>query len=301
MRSFASILLAITLLLGSGAARADLEVVATTPDLASVAMAIGGAHAKVSALALPTQDPHWVDARPHLALKLARADMLLVVGLGLEVGWLPTLLTGSRNLNVQNGGRGHVDCSELIEPLEVAQARIDRSQGDVHAGGNPHYMFDPRAAAQVIDGVAARMAVLDPPNAGTYRANAASFKTRLATARIGWEKQLSGLRGAKVIDYHKSFPYLESWLGFHVVEHLEPRPGIPPNPRHVAQVLALAKQQKVRIVLQESFYPDRTGQLVATQAGAKLVRIPAGPDLSARQGYIEFMGQVVALLRGATD
>ncbi len=292
-------IIALALVCLSGVARANLEVVTSTADLAAVARAVGGEHAEVTALALHTQDPHWVDARPHLALKLARADLLVVVGMDLEVGWLPTLQKGSRNRHIQTGGRGFVDASEFISVLDVPTKRIDRSQGDVHPGGNPHYMFDPRSAVRVARGLAARMAALDPDNADCYRNHAKNFAKRIETARPGWEKQLGDLRGAKVIAYHKSFPYLADWLGFRVVEHIEPRPGIPPNPRHVARVLGTAKSQRVSIILQESFYPNRTGELIASRSSAKLLRIPAGPDLAAGQDYVDFIDHVVKTLRTA--
>jgi len=160
-------------------------------------------------------------------------------------------------------------------------------------------MFDPRSAVRVARGLAARMAALDPDNADCYRNHAKNFAKRIETARPGWEKQLGDLRGAKVIAYHKSFPYLADWLGFRVVEHIEPRPGIPPNPRHVARVLGTAKSQRVSIILQESFYPNRTGELIASRSSAKLLRIPAGPDLAAGQDYVDFIDHVVKTLRTA--
>jgi zinc/manganese transport system substrate-binding protein len=300
MRHKVTTLLAFTIaVLASTTADAELRIVTSTSDLAAVVREIGGEHATVKALALHTQDPHWVDARPHLALDLARADMLVIVGMDLEIGWLPTLQTGSRNARIQPGGHGFVDASELIEPLEVPTKRVDRSEGDVHPGGNPHYMFDPRAAIRVARGLAERMAALDPDQADCYRNHAKAFAKRLETARPAWEAQLKILRGANVIAYHKSFPYLADWLGFRVVEHIEPRPGIPPNPHHVARVLGAAKTHGVRVILQESFYPDRTGQLVASRTSAKLARIPAGPDLAAGQGYVDFIDHVVATLRAA--
>lgn len=299
MKLFDTALITLAFVTLSGAARADLTIVTSTADLAAVARTVGGEHVEVHALALHTQDPHWVDARPHLALKLARADLLVVVGMDLEVGWLPTLQKGSRNRHIQTGGRGFLDASELITPLELPTKRIDRSQGDVHPGGNPHYMYDPRSAVLVARGLADRMATLDPDNADRYRSHADNFSKRVAAARLGWERDLGGLRGANVIAYHKSFPYLADWLGFRVVEHIEPRPGIPPNPRHVARVLGTAKTQGVRIILQETFYPDRTGGLIASRSSAKLVKVPGGPDLAAGQDYLDFVDRVVSTLRAA--
>jgi zinc/manganese transport system substrate-binding protein len=284
--------LALVLVLSPRAASADLRVVATTSDLAAIAREIGSDHVTVEALALHTQDPHFVDARPHLALALARADLLLSVGLDLEVGWLPTLLTGSRNGDIQVGAHGNLDCSALVQLLEVPTRRVDRSMGDIHPGGNPHYLFDPRRAKHVARGIAARMAELDPDNAADYRARVASFVRRLAAAQQRVERSLSALRDQKVVAYHRSFAYLADWLGFEVVSRLEPRPGIPPNPRHVAQVLTQARREGITLVIQETYYPTSTSQVVADRAGARLVRLPGGPDFRGGESYLDFIAAV---------
>jgi len=289
-------LLALPLL--PAAARADLSVVATTPGLAALAREVGGEHTQVKALALPTQDPHFVDARPHLALELARADLLLVVGLDLEVGWLPTLLTGSRNADVQVGAGGYLDCSGLVQLLEVPTTRVERSMGDVHPGGNPHYLFDPRRAKHVARGIARRMAALDPANAGYYRRRVEAFVRQLVTAQRRVESAVSSLRGQKVVGYHRSLAYLADWLGFEVVIHLEPRPGIPPNPRHVARVLTLARQEQVSLILQETYYPTSTSAVVAERAQARLVQLPGGPDFRGGESYLAFLSRVGRTISG---
>jgi zinc/manganese transport system substrate-binding protein len=301
-RSF--FLVATAALLSSGVllpapAAADLKIVATTADLASVARELVGGHGEVTALALHTQDPHFVDARPHLALALARADLLLAVGLELEVGWLPTLQTGSRNDEIQVGGRGYLDCSRFVELLEVPAARVDRSMGDVHGGGNPHYLMEPDSAVRVARGIAARLAELDPDHASAYRQKLTEFVARTQAAERRWRERLSSLRGTKVVAYHRSFPYLARWLGFRIVEHLEPRPGIPPNPRHVAQVIATARSQNVRLLLQETYYPANTAELVADQSPSRLAIIPGGPDVRAGESYVDFIDQVGQRLLGA--
>lgn len=283
-------------LLGTAPARADLKVVATTPDLAAIAQDVGGDHATVGALALPTQDPHFVDARPHLALELARADLLVVVGLGLEVGWLPTLQTGSRNGAIQPGGPGYLDCSTFVHLLEVPSGQVDRSMGDVHPGGNPHYLRDPRAAVPVAFGIAKRMGELDPKNAAVFAANAKKFEERITEARRRWEASLAPLRGAKVVAYHRSMAYVADWLGLDVVEHVEPRPGIPPNPGHVAHVLAVAQARGVTLLLQEQYYPDGASGLIASRAGIRLVKMPGGPDFRAKQSYFDFIDALVRSL-----
>lgn len=285
-----------TLLLAGRAARAEVNVVATVPSLAALARDVGGQHVKVTSLALPTQDPHFVDAKPNLALDLNKADLLLAVGLELEVGWLPVLQTGARNPKIQAGSNGYLDCSTLVTRLDVPQQAVDRSQGDVHAGGNPHYLYDPRAAASVAKGIAARLGDIDPGHRADYQANLEALTKRLDGARAGWEQRLGKLKGAPVIAYHKSWVYLTSWLGLKEVEYIEPKPGIPPNPAHVARVLVAARQNNVKAILQESYYPDQTAKLISEKSGAKLVVLPGGADFRGGQSYVDHMEQMVSLL-----
>ncbi|HEX7480306.1 MAG TPA: metal ABC transporter substrate-binding protein [Polyangiales bacterium] len=299
MRQCLAIVFVATAMLAPTRAHADLKVIATTADLASVAAEIGGKHASVITLALPTQDPHFVDARPHLALDLARADLLIAVGLELEVGWLPTLQTGSRNGKVLKGARGYLDCSQLIDVLDVPRERVDRSMGDIHPGGNPHYMFDPRRVAKVAAGIAARMAELDPGNTAAYQAGLQHFLGKLESARKRWEQALASLRGQKVVSYHRSLTYFADWLGLTVSTQIEPKPGIPPSPRDLANILSLMKAQGVKLVLQEEWYPANASQMLAEHAGARVVRLPGGPDYDHGKNYFDFMDTLVARLRSA--
>jgi zinc/manganese transport system substrate-binding protein len=289
----------LALLFAAREAGAALKVVATTPDLAAITKSVGGDKVSVTALALHTQDPHWVDARPHLALDLARADLLVLNGAELEVGWLPTLLSGSRNGNVQRGARGYLDGSTLVTLLEVPRGRVDRSQGDIHPSGNPHYTRDPRAAERLAVGIAKRLAEIDPKNKAAYLEQAKRFLAELRQARSGWEKRLAARRGAPVVAYHRSLVYLADWLGLRVVEHIEPRPGIPPNPRHIAHVIDVARGEKVRVILQEAWFPDNTTKLVATKCGAKLVQLPGAPDFAKGETYVAWMNGIVLRLAEA--
>jgi zinc/manganese transport system substrate-binding protein len=277
-------------------ARADLNVVATLPDLAAITRSIGGQNAKVTALALPTQDPHFVDAKPNLALALNKADLLVADGLDLEIGWLPTLQIGARNSKIQTGNPGYLDASQFVKVLEAPTAKVDRSQGDVHPGGNPHYLHDPRMAVAVARGIEARMEQLDPKNAATYKANLEKFVSELETARAGWEKRLTALHGMPVIAYHKTTAYLQDWLGFNTIAYLEPKPGIPPTPSHVAEVLALGRQQKAQLVVQEEYYPDSTSRLVASKIPAGLVILPSGAKFNEGETYVQRMERLVKAL-----
>ena len=280
-------------------AHAALAVVATVPDLAALAREIGGPHVKVSALSLATQDPHFVDARPSATLELNRADLLLAVGMDLEIGWLPRLQTGARNPRVQRSGRGYLECAQLVSALDVPTTRVDRSMGDIHPGGNPHYLHDPRRALACARGIAGRMAELDPAHAAAYRASLDGFERRLAARRAEWERRLAPYRGKPIITYHKSWTYLTTWLGLEEIAYLEPKPGIRPSPTHVAAVIRAGKQRGVKVVLQEIYYPSNTGALVAKQLGARLLAAPGGADFGAGQGYIERMDALVGQLESA--
>src|SRR5262245_3997573 len=251
-------------------ARAEVEVVATTPDLANLAAAVGGRRVHVQALALPTQDPHWVDARPSLVLQVSRADLLLSIGAELEVGWLPTLLTGSRNGRVQRGSSGFLEAAELVDLLERPTAKVDRSQGDIHPSGNPHFLLDPRRAERVAVGIGKRLAELDPEGRASYLENTTQFVQGLRKARARWEERLSKARGREVLTFHRSLSYLADWLGLIVVDYLEPKRGVPPNPRHVAQLIARCKEHPVSALLQESWYPSNTSELFAAQTKVAL-------------------------------
>jgi zinc/manganese transport system substrate-binding protein len=289
----------LAVLLLPGQASAKLEVVATTPDLGAIARDVGGPDAHVLTLALATQDPHFVDAKPHLALALSKANLLLLTGAGLEVGWLPTLLTGSRNSDIQAGSPGYLDCSSLVPLLQVPTTAVDRSQGDIHPQGNPHFSYDPRRVETLAVGIGKRLAELDPTHKSGYFARTKSFLDGLRAARTRWEARLAKARGQKIIAYHNSLPYLADWLGLEVVEHVEPKPGIPPNPSHVAHVLEVARNDKVRVIVQQAYYPSGTSKLIADKAGATFLQIPGYPDFAQAQTYTGYMDGLVAKLAKA--
>ncbi|HET6610952.1 MAG TPA: zinc ABC transporter substrate-binding protein [Kofleriaceae bacterium] len=299
MKKLLTALALLTITAAPGIARADLKVVATVPDLAALARTVGKGHATVKALSLPTQDPHFVDAKPSLMLDLNRADLLIAVGVSLEVGWLPSLQVGARNADIQSGARGYLDCSRHVGLLDVPRGKVSRAQGDIHPGGNPHYLYDPRRAKDCAAAIAAKMAALDPGNAAAYRANLAAFNARLAAAQKRWQGRMAARRGAHIVTYHKSFVYLADWLGFQIVDQLEPKPGIAPTPSHVVHVIQAARGQKAFALLQESYYPSRTSKLVAQKIGAHLVVIPGGTNFAGGQTYIQHMDQLIAKLAGA--
>lgn len=284
---------------GTAEARAALAIVTTTPDLAAIATAVGGTRVRVRALALPSQDPHWVDARPNLALELSKAELLIVVGAELESGWLPTLQLGSRNGKIQRGGAGYLDCSELVELLERPTVKVERAMGHVHPSGNPHYLLDPRLTERVAVGIGKRLSELDPDGKKHYLELTQRFVASLREARAGWESKLQGARGREVIAFHRSLAYLANWLGLTVLDHVEPKPGIPPNPAHVGALIQRAKQRKVRALLQEAWHPTSTSELIAQKSGARLIRLPGSSNFQGGQSYIAFVDQLVSALSGA--
>lgn len=267
-------------------ARADVKVAATIPNLAALAEAVGGKHVTVKSLSLPTQDPHFVDARPSLALDLNKAGLLVAAGLQLESGWLPVLQRGARNAAIQPGGKGFLDCSTVVQLKEIS-GNTDRAAGDIHPGGNPHYLTDPQNAKRCANAIAERLAQLDPPNAAAFRTNADAFAARLDQKVAAWRTQMQPVAGTPVVVYHRSWIYLLDWLKLREVGSIEPKPGIPPNPAHVAQLLQTMRREKARLILQESFYPDATAHLLAEKTGAKVVEIAGGP--AAGGDYIAWM------------
>ena len=274
----------VLLLCGAFAASRDVEakvnVVTTVPDLAALTRAVGGDRVSVTALSLPTQDPRLVDARPSLVAELDTAHLLVAVGLDLEVDWLPTLQIAARNGRIIEGGKGFLDCSTVVRVLD----------------GNPHYLYDPRQARACARAIATKLAEIDPEHGRIYSANLASFIKELDAAIARWERRVAGLRGRQVIVYHRSWNYFADWIGLDLVAELEPAPGVPPTPRHVAGVLERARSTGARIVLQEAYYPNRTGRLVASKLDGELAVLPGGTDVASGEGYIEHMDRMIALV-----
>lgn len=272
-------------------AAAQVRVAATIPNLAALAREVAGKNAVVETLSLPTQDPHFVDARPSLAVTLNRADLLVAAGLQLESGWLPVLQNGARNPKILSGGDGFLDCSTAAKLKEVAPGQVDRAKGDIHPGGNPHYLTDPQNAKRCASAIADVLARVDAAHAAEYRKNAAAFAARLDAKIAEWDKRMAPLRGAPVVVYHRSWVYLLDWLGLAEVGSLEPKPGIPPTPAHIAQLLGDMRAKNAKIILQESFYPDATSHLLADKTGAAVIEIPGGP--AADKTYADWMDDLL--------
>lgn len=294
-----SSLVALVLCALAAPAAASVKVVATTPDLAALVSEVGGKRVSVTALSLSTQDPHFVDAKPSLILKLNKADLLVAIGLDLEIGWLPKLQTSARNGKILSSGSGYLDCSTAVHVLDVPVGKVDRSMGDIHPTGNPHYLYDPRQAVKCAQAIRDKLSAIDGAGAKTYAANTKAFVTALDTARAGWETRMQALRGKPIVTYHKSWDYLADWLGLVEIAQLEPKPGVPPSPKHVADVLKLARAQGAKVILQESFYPDKIGALCASKLGGTAVVLPGGTGIEHGERYLEHMEAVVTALEKA--
>jgi len=283
----------------SAQSTAQLRVVATTPDLASVAREIGGDRVNVVALAKPTEDAHFVDAKPSFIVTLNRADALIEGGAELELGWLPPLLENSRNSKIAAGAPGRIVASEGIRLLEIPTS-FDRSKGDIHSLGNPHFMIDPAAAKVVARNIASHFAALDPRNAATYNANLARFNSRIDAKLADWQKQLAPYRGAKIVTYHRDFIYFAQRFGLSIVDELEPKPGIAPSPAHLAQVIGEMKRNNVKLILVQPFQNRKTAETVARQTGAAVVDAPQQPGAANNtSSYFDNMDNLVRAIAAA--
>jgi zinc/manganese transport system substrate-binding protein len=233
----------------TGANAEGLTIVVTTPDIGDLSKRIVGSRGEVIVLASPTQDPHFLDPQPGLMVELNRADLLVYNGLELEVGWLPTLLTGSANAKIQSGQRGHLNCSVAIEgALEVPEVN-SRELGDVHPLGNPHYMLSPKNARRVARVIAGRLIELDPDGATEYGAQLKSLLIELDEKTKAWEERLAPFKGKRVLTYHRDWSYLAQWAGLVLVGELESVPGIPPDPSRLAELVLQYKNGGVELIL----------------------------------------------------
>ncbi len=281
-------------------AAAALHVVTTTEGLAALAREVGGKRAEVESLSRGVQDPHFVDANPMLAVKLRNADLLVDVGLELEIGWLPPLVNQSRNANIQPGGPRRLTAAAAVSVLDVPTGPVDRSQGDLHPGGNPHFLTDPRRAGQVAAAIAGKLAELDPAGAAEYRASLAAFQQRLAADGQRWQAALAPVKGRKVFTQHRTMTYFFDWSGIVSAGELEPRPGVPPPPSHLAELVVLAKRENVKAIVVENYYDTKSASVVAPHAGAKGVLIPG--DVGGEPGvgtYERYMDMVVTRITEA--
>ncbi|HEX7077976.1 MAG TPA: metal ABC transporter substrate-binding protein [Candidatus Eisenbacteria bacterium] len=252
---------------------ADLNVATSLTDLASVAQFVGGKHVSAQSLCRGDEDPHFVPAKPSLMKKIQQADVFVSVGLELDGGWLPLVLPGSRNPKIQPGAKGFVDASEGVAVLEKPVGTVNRAEGDIHPLGNPHYYLDPKQLEAVADHLAAVFSSLDPANASDYAANAKAFDARMETSLAKWERELAPHKGASLVIYHRNFIYFAERFGLKIFGTVEPKPGIPPSPRHIAELAEAMKQAGVKVVEYQPYYKADASKELAKRAGGVAVEV----------------------------
>lgn len=254
-------------------AHAALNVLACEPEWASLVQELAGDQARVTSATTARQDPHRIEARPALLAQARRADLLVCTGAELEVGWLPLLQRESGNAAILPGRPGYFEAARFVQLLEKP-ASVDRAMGDVHAAGNPHLHLDPRNLLKVAEALAARLATLDPPNAGQYAARQRDFAARMQAAIARWERQAAGLKATAVLAHHRNWSYLAAWLQLEVVAELEPKPGLEPSAVHLAQLLEKLKGRPARMVLRTPYQAPRASEWIAGRAGIAAVVLP---------------------------
>jgi zinc/manganese transport system substrate-binding protein len=253
------------------AAAKTLKVITTLTDLASLTHEVGGDKVDVEALAKGYQDPHFVDPKPSFLLKLRHADLLILVGLDLEIGWLPPLITQSGNGTIQPASPGYLDASQFAEILEIPQGAVSRAEGDVHPLGNPHYWLDPDNGRRIAKGIANKLAEMDPSDRAYFQQREQDFEKRLAEADKKWQAQMATYRGRKIVTYHRSWPNFAKHFGLDVIGYIEPRPGIPPTPSHTIELVNLMKRENTKIELLEPYFDVKTPESIASMVGGKVV------------------------------
>jgi len=271
LRIAAVLLCAIFLVAGPAAEAKKLRVITTLTDLASLTQEVGGDKVDVEALAKGYQDPHFVEPKPSFLLKLRNADLLVSVGLDLEIGWLPPLITQSGNSKIQPGATGYLDASQFAEILEIPQGKLTRAEGDVHPLGNPHYWLDPDNGRRIAKGIAAKLGEMDQEDSAYFQQRYQDFAKRLADADRTWQAKMAPYRGRMVVTYHRSWPNFAKHFGLDVQGYIEPRPGIPPTPSHTIELVNLMKRESIKIQLIEPYFDLKTPNSIASMTSGKVV------------------------------
>jgi zinc/manganese transport system substrate-binding protein len=285
---------------GTTGANGALNVITSTEDLASIAREVGGDKIKVESLARGYQDPHFVEAKPSFVLKLNKADLLIVVGRELEIGWLPPLITQSRNAKIQQGADGYLDASLNAKILELPTGQITRAMGDVHPLGNPHYWLDPENGRRIAQAIKAKLSSMDGANAATYAQREADFERRLTEAEQRWKTQMAPYKGLKVVTYHRSWPNFADAFGLDVIGYVEPKPGIPPTPQHTLDVIQAMKAQNVKVIMVEPYFDLKTPNSIASQTGGKVLMMPPSVGGVPQAGdYFKLFDTDIAMLVAA--
>ena len=279
------------------ASSAELKVVTTTEDLGSLAREIGGDKVQVDAIAKGYQDPHFVDPKPSFMLLLSRADLLITVGRELEIGWLPPLMTSSRNARIQPGANGFLDASLTVKILEIPTGQITRAMGDVHPSGNPHYWLDPDNGRRMAAAIRDKLSELSPNDRAYFAQRYTAFDKRLAEAQKTWDATMAPYKGTKIVTYHRSWPNFMERFGLDVIGYVEPKPGIPPSPTHTFELMAEMKRQGVKLIVVEPYFDPKTPQAIANEVGGRvLVLAPSVGGTKQATDYVQLFEYNVNLL-----
>ncbi|MFL5607467.1 MAG: metal ABC transporter substrate-binding protein [Gemmatimonadaceae bacterium] len=300
IRRIGLVLLTALVTLAPQAAQAQLKVVTSTTDLYDIAREVGGNKITATHIGEGYQDPHFIEAKPSFVLQLRNADVWAFVGLDLEIGWMPLLLDGARNPKIRQGGSGYLDASTAIRILDTPQGNVDRSMGDVHPLGNPHYWLDPENGRRIARLFQAKFTQLDPANASTYASNERAFETRLNAAEKGWQADLATIKGKPVVAWHTSWRYFAEYNGVNIVAFMEPKPGVPPSPSHLYTVIQAVKRTGAKAIIMEPFYDRKVADLVSKQTGIKVLVLP--PSVGGVKGiddYIQLMQYDMSQLANA--
>jgi zinc/manganese transport system substrate-binding protein len=278
-------------------AQGKLTVMTTTEDLAAIAREVGGDRITVESIARGYQDPHFVEAKPSFILKLQKADLLIAVGRELEIGWLPPLVTQSRNRKIQPGAEGYLDASARARILDIPTGQVTRAMGDVHPQGNPHYWLDPENGKSIAREIAEKLSQLQPNDRASFDQRAKDFSARIDAAGKRWLAMMAPFKGTKVVTYHRSFSNFAERFGLDVIGYVEPRPGIPPTPQHTLDLMTEMKRQNVKLVLVEPYFDLKTPNAIGRDTGAQvLVMPPSVGGVKEASDYVKLFDYDINLL-----
>jgi zinc/manganese transport system substrate-binding protein len=306
MQRFAAIATALALIfvVAPPAVRAEtkLQIMTATTDLAALAQEVGGDKVEVESIARGYQDPHFVEAKPSFLLKLRRADLLIVVGLELEIGWLPPLITQSTNPKIQVGAPGYFDASRFAKILEIPTGTVTRAEGDVHPQGNPHYWLDPENGLRIAKAIADKLSQMRPGDAAYFAQRYDAFEQHLKQADQQWLAQMKPYAGRKIVTYHRSWPNFAEHFGLNVVGYVEPRPGIPPSPQHTVELIGQMKRDGVKVIVVEPYFDLKTPNAIARDTGGTVVVLmPSVGGEKEITDYFKLFDYDIAKLKQAFD
>jgi ABC-type Zn uptake system ZnuABC Zn-binding protein ZnuA len=283
-------------------AASKIQIMTATTDLASLAQEVGGDKVEVESIARGYQDPHFVDAKPSFLLKLKHADLLIIVGLELEIGWLPPLINQSTNPKIQIGAPGYLDASRFARILEIPTGQVTRAEGDVHPLGNPHYWLDPENGLRIAKGIAEKLSEMRPGDAAYFAQRFTDFEQRLKQADQRWLAEMKPYEGRKIVTYHRSWPNFAEHFHLNVVGYVEPRPGIPPSPQHTVELIQQMKRDNVKVIVVEPYFDLKTPNAVARETGGKVLVLP--PSVGGEKeitDYFKLFDYDISKLKQAFD